>query len=223
MGALSSRQRTSHDGVSKAFLLRRLFTMNTDIPTSIASLKDCFTLDHSELNPTPPGLWPKIRAILLQHRYSMTVFMRLTQYAYLKKRDSRNRFQRGLLNLLNKTCRRINQIANQFEHSDYPKIAPGIVFHHPGVCITHATVIESGVHLYRNVTFGQKNGKAPHIMKNAAIGSHSVVLGDIVVGEQALVAPGAVVVQDVPDRKIAAGVPARIIGDVKLRNGVPVT
>ncbi len=75
-------------------------------------------------------------------------------------------------------------------------------------------MIESGVHIYRNVTFGAKDGFAPHIKKEAKIGSHSVVLGRVTVGEKAIVAPGAVVVKDVPPGKIAAGVPARIIGDV---------
>ena len=107
---------------------------------------------------------------------------------------------------------------NDFEHSANPKIAKGIIFHHSGVTITSETVIETGVHIYRNVTFGTKNGKAPYIKKDAKIASHSIVLGPITVGEKAMVAPGAVVIKDVPDRKITAGVPAKIIGDVTEKN-----
>ncbi len=53
--------------------------------------------------------------------------------------------------------RRKNGIMNDFEHSANPKIAKGIIFHHSGVTITSETVIETGVHIYRNVTFGAKN------------------------------------------------------------------
>ena len=45
-----------------------------------------------------------------------------------------------------------------------------------------------------------------------------MVLGNVVIGKNAIVAPGAVVVKDVPDYKVAAGVPAKIIGDVQSKN-----
>ena len=90
----------------------------------------------------------------------------------------------------------------------------GVVFHHTGVCITSDTIIEEGVHLYRNITFGAKNGKAPHIKKYAKIASHSIVLGGVTIGERSIVAPGSVVVKDVPNGKIVGGIPAKVIGDV---------
>ena len=89
----------------------------------------------------------------------------------------------------------------------------GVVFHHTGVCITSGTIIEEGVHIYRNVTFGAKHGKAPYIKKYAKIGSH-FILGGVTVGERSIVAPGSVVVKDVPDGKIVAGIPAKVIMDV---------
>ena len=119
-----------------------------------------------------------------------------------------------LYSALSARISRNNQIKNNFEYGANPKIAAPVVFHHTGVCITSGTVIEPGVHLYRNITFGVKNGGAPHVKRNAKIGSHSVILGKITVGEKAIIAPGSVVVNDVPDFKVAAGVPARVIGDV---------
>lgn len=177
------------------------------------SFKDCFTFDESELNPTPRGVFRKAVMLYLGPRYSMTTLMRLSQYYYVKSAAKGSILHR-FYGLFASYLRRKNIIWNDFEHGVNPRIAPGIVLHHTGVCITSKTIIETEVHLYRNVTFGEKNGGAPHIKRGAKIASHSVVLGPVVVGERAIVAPGAVVISDVPDGKIAAGVPAKIIGDV---------
>ncbi|WP_181563794.1 hypothetical protein [Campylobacter hyointestinalis] len=70
------------------------------------------------------------------------------------------------------------------------------------------------MHIYRNVTFGAKNSKAPYIKQGAKIASHSIVLGGVIIGEHSIVAPGSVVINDVPDGKVVAGIPAKILCDV---------
>lgn len=182
------------------------------------SFKECFRLDENELNPIHRGMLRKILAIFLSARYSMPVLMRLSQYYYLRSQKTSIKIKIYVYWFLSSVLRRANEVYNNFDHGADPCIAAGVVFHHTGVCITGDTVIESGVHIYRNVTFGGKNGGVPYIKKHSKIGSHSIVLGKVVVGEKAIVAPGAVVVKDVPAQKIAAGVPARIIGDVTDKN-----
>jgi len=54
-----------------------------------------------------------------------------------------------------------------------------------------------------------------HIKRAASIGSNATIMGGITVGEQALIGAGAVVLHDVPDYAIVAGVPAKVIGDVR--------
>lgn len=55
----------------------------------------------------------------------------------------------------------------------------------------------------------------PYRIKRAArIGIGVVVLPGVVIGENAMVAAGAVVTKDVPDRTIVMGVPAKVIGMV---------
>jgi acetyltransferase-like isoleucine patch superfamily enzyme len=49
----------------------------------------------------------------------------------------------------------------------------------------------------------------------ASIGSNATILGGITIGAGALVGAGAVVTHDVPDYAIVAGVPARVVGDVR--------
>lgn len=140
--------------------------------------------------------------------------MRLSQYCFVKSETARYRLARAGYGLASAYFRRQNVVRNQFEHGANPNIAPGVVFHHSGVCIASEAVIDADVHLYGHVTLGMKNGGAPHIKQGARIASHAVVLGPIVVGAHAIVGAGAVVLNNVPDGKIAVGVPARVIGDV---------
>jgi acetyltransferase-like isoleucine patch superfamily enzyme len=53
------------------------------------------------------------------------------------------------------------------------------------------------------------------VCAGASIGANATVLCGVTIGEHALVGAGAVVTHDVPAYAIVAGVPARIIGDVR--------
>lgn len=57
------------------------------------------------------------------------------------------------------------------------------------------------------------------VRRGASIGSNATILCGLTIGEGAMVGAGAVVTSDVPDFAIVAGVPARVIGDVRLRDG----
>lgn len=54
----------------------------------------------------------------------------------------------------------------------------------------------------------------PVIRRNAKVGANATLLPGVVVGENALVGAGSVVVRDVPDGAVVAGNPARVIGTV---------
>jgi len=53
-----------------------------------------------------------------------------------------------------------------------------------------------------------------HVKRNAVLYVNAVVLPGITIGENAVVAAGAVVTKDVPAFEQWAGVPARKVGDV---------
>lgn len=55
------------------------------------------------------------------------------------------------------------------------------------------------------------------IKRGASIGSGAVIMCGVTVGEKAIVGAGSVVTHDVPDFAIAAGVPAKVVGDVRER------
>ena len=51
----------------------------------------------------------------------------------------------------------------------------------------------------------------------SSVGSNATILAGVTIGKKAIVGAGAVVTNDVPDYAIMAGVPARVIGDVRDR------
>lgn len=50
-----------------------------------------------------------------------------------------------------------------------------------------------------------------HIKKNAWVGANATIMQGVTIGENAIVASGAVVTKDVPDNVIVGGIPAKII------------
>ncbi len=53
------------------------------------------------------------------------------------------------------------------------------------------------------------------VKHRASISSNATILGGVTIGREALVGVGTVVTHDVPDYAIVAGVPTRVIGDVR--------
>ena len=96
------------------------------------------------------------------------------------------------------------------------KIAGGVMIDHAtGVVIGETSEIESEVSIFQGVTLGGKgfeSGKRhPNIKKGASIFAASTVLGDITVGEKAIIAAGSLVLNEVIKNSTVAGVPAKII------------
>lgn len=53
-----------------------------------------------------------------------------------------------------------------------------------------------------------------HIKRNAWIGANATIMQGVTIGENAIVAAGAVVTRDVPDNTIVGGIPAKIIKSI---------
>ena len=70
----------------------------------------------------------------------------------------------------------------------------------------------------KTIVHGRKNlklfEKGPLIKYGARIGGGVTICPDLTIGREALIGAGAVVTKDIPDFKIAVGIPAKVIGDV---------
>ncbi len=111
----------------------------------------------------------------------------------------------------------------QIEIHPGAQIGKGIFIDHgSGVVIGETSVVGDGCTIYQGVTLGGtslSHGKRhPTLGRNVTIGVNSSVLGAIVLGDNAKVGGGSVVVKDVPANATVVGVPARIVA----RDGKPV-
>ena len=96
------------------------------------------------------------------------------------------------------------------------KIGEGFYIGHYGrVIINPYAVIGKNVNVSTGVTIGQENrGErkgSPKIGNEVWIGSNAVIVGNITIGDDVLIAPLSYVNFDVPDHSIVVGNPARII------------
>lgn len=79
-----------------------------------------------------------------------------------------------------------------------------------GVEIQDNVQIGSHCSLYSWSTIDDKKGKVV-IKKDARVGSHSVVMPNITIGERAVVGAFSFVTRDVPEDTVVVGVPAKVI------------
>jgi serine acetyltransferase len=92
------------------------------------------------------------------------------------------------------------------------KLPPTTTLHHPtGIVIAGDAQIGENVNIYQNVTIGTKGDnpvKYPKIGNNVTIYAGAAIIGDVTVGDGATIGANAVVVDNVPENTVVAGVPA---------------
>ncbi|MFH1420900.1 MAG: acyltransferase [Candidatus Aenigmatarchaeota archaeon] len=79
-----------------------------------------------------------------------------------------------------------------------------------GVIIEDDVQIGSHCSIYSASTIDNKNGRVL-LKKNCRIGSHSVVMPGVVIGENAVVGALSFINENVPPNVVVAGVPSKII------------
>lgn len=123
-------------------------------------------------------------------------------------------------------ARWLSQLARFFtgiEIHPAAKLGRGVFIDHGmGVVIGETAEVGDGCTIYQGVTLGGTSvtsGKRhPTLGRNVTVGVNAAVLGAIVVGDNAKIGGGSVVVKDVPANATVVGVPARVVA----RDGKPI-
>lgn len=91
------------------------------------------------------------------------------------------------------------------------KIGKGFWFAHPYATVLAADSIGDNFRCIHCTTLGNTDKGRPTIGNNVSLGANVTIIGPVHIGNNVTVAAGAVVVKDVPDNCMVAGVPAKII------------
>lgn len=97
-------------------------------------------------------------------------------------------------------------------------IGPGFrIFHYNCIILSQESVIGSNCSIHQGVTIGRCfngcNAGCPIIGDNVVIFAGAKIIGKVRIGNNAVIGANAVVVKDVPDNCVVAGMPAKVISD----------
>jgi len=87
--------------------------------------------------------------------------------------------------------------------------------HGMGVVIGETAVIGDNVHMFQGVTLGgtstRRAKRHPTLRDNVVVGAGAKVIGDVIIGENAKIGAGSVVVTNVPPNATVVGVPGHVV------------
>ena len=98
------------------------------------------------------------------------------------------------------------------------KIGKGLMIDHAhSIVVGETAVVGDNVSMLHSVTLGgtgkEDEDRHPKIGDGVMIGAGAKVLGNIKIGNCCRIEAGSVVLQEVPEKKTVAGVPAKIVGE----------
>lgn len=96
-------------------------------------------------------------------------------------------------------------------------IGGGLIIQHGFSTIINAKKIGENCHIYQQVTIGFNGTEQPVIGNNVRICCGAKVIGGVNIGNNVVIGANAVVVKDVPDNVVVAGVPAKIIKQLEIK------
>jgi len=163
------------------------------------------------------GLFPNIRADFRAHgsKIGAQGFWALSVYRFGRWRYSiRWRWLRMPFSFLYHVLFKWIQIVAGIELPCEVEIGPGLVIDHfGGIIVSGYAKLGADCRLRNDVVIGLRHvdePTAPVLGDRVDVGSGARILGSIRIGNDVMIGANAVVLQDVPDRHIAVGVPATV-------------
>ncbi len=165
-----------------------------------------------------PGLWAQIRRDWQAHERDWTRpgFRALAVYRFgVWRMGVRPKLLRAPLSVLYRMAFRYVRNHYGIELPYSARVGQGVVIEHQGGIVIHGNAhIGDGCIIRQGVTLGNRRldrpFDAPRLGQRVNVGAGAVVLGDVTVGDGAVIGANAVVLQSVPARHLAVGVPATI-------------
>ena len=96
-----------------------------------------------------------------------------------------------------------------------PSIGGGFTIQHGFSTIINANKIGCNFKVFQQVTIGYNGSENPSIGDNVTVCCGAKVIGGVHIGNNVTIGANAVVVKDIPDNVIVAGVPAKVIKYLK--------
>lgn len=141
-------------------------------------------------------------AFFVYKGFRAVLFYRILHYSHINKKK--------YLYYLTKI---FDLLLNPIEISSRADIGPGFYIPHPQCIVIGGGTIGCNVSIFHGVTIGLKKelNEYPVIGDNVQLGAGSKILGKLSVGNNSRVAANAVVLNNVPNNSIAAGIPAKVV------------
>jgi serine O-acetyltransferase len=149
-------------------------------------------------------------------RNKLEVFLLYSGYKAVRSHRRANWFYKHNLKFIARWISQHSRHKTGIEIHPGAEIGKGLFIDHGmGVVIGETTIIGENCTIYQGVTLGgtgKETGKRhPTLGNNVLVGSGAKVLGPFKVGDNARIAAGAVVLNEIPADSTAVGVPAQVV------------
>jgi serine O-acetyltransferase len=149
-----------------------------------------------------------IKNLLTNKGFKICFLYRVCNFFYLNKKS----FLLFLFNLLFRHCKNTYSIDLSYETT----IGSGLYLGHLlGTVISPKSIIGKNINIMQNTTIGYASRGTqkgyPIIGDNVYIGAGAVIIGNIKIGNNAIIGANCVVTKDVPDKAVVVGVPGKVI------------